>query len=262
MWTIVRRYWPVSAVLLMVVLVPLAPSKEVQTTDKGTVDVLFSPKGGCEARIVKEIGEARKSIRIQAYYFTNATIAKAVLDAKKRGVGCEAVLDKVNWTDRYSAATFFKNQGISVRIDSKHSIAHNKIIIIDDSTVITGSYNFTQAAEENNAENLLILKGIPGVAEQYLANYQEHKAHSEEYTGPARDQSAPGAAPVSPRPPVAENRAANTDQNQDDQTVYVTRTGTKYHRAGCSDLRSSSIPMKLKDAKARYSPCSRCNPRQ
>lgn len=43
-------------------------------------------------------------------------------------------------------------------------------------------------------------------------------------------------------------------------TVYVTKTGTKYHRAGCSYLRRSAIATTLKAAKARYTPCSRCHP--
>jgi len=47
---------------------------------------------------------------------------------------------------------------------------------------------------------------------------------------------------------------------QEEVTVYVTRTGRKYHRVGCRYLRRSSIPMKLSEAKARYGPCSVCKP--
>jgi len=53
---------------------------------------------------------------------------------------------------------------------------------------------------------------------------------------------------------------ASVVYSQDDPTVYVTRTGSKYHTAGCSYLRESAIPMKLSEAVGRYSPCSRCNP--
>lgn len=53
------------------------------------------------------------------------------------------------------------------------------------------------------------------------------------------------------KPPTEEKKSV---------TVYVTRTGSKYHRAGCRYLRRSSIPMSLEDAKQRYSPCSVCNP--
>jgi phosphatidylserine/phosphatidylglycerophosphate/cardiolipin synthase-like enzyme len=67
------------------------------------------------------------------------------------------ILDKTQRTDKYSSATFFLNQGIPVRIDAKHAIAHNKVMVIDGEAVITGSFNFTKTAEENNAENLLII---------------------------------------------------------------------------------------------------------
>jgi phosphatidylserine/phosphatidylglycerophosphate/cardiolipin synthase-like enzyme len=96
-------------------------------------------------------------------------------------VKIEAVLDKSNATAKYSAATFLANAGIPVLIDSDHAIAHNKIIIIDRSTLITGSFNFTSAAEKN-AENLLVIKGDPKFVEKYLANFEDHKSHSEPYT--------------------------------------------------------------------------------
>ena len=68
------------------------------------------------------------------------------------------MLDKSQRKEKYTAATFLANAGIPAFIDDKHAIAHNKIMIIDRQTVITGSFNFTKAAEEKNAENLLILK--------------------------------------------------------------------------------------------------------
>jgi len=60
---------------------------------------------------------------------------------------------------------------------------HNKIIIIDKSVLVTGSFNFTKAAEESNAENLLILKGNKALVERYVENFEEHKEHSEVYKG-------------------------------------------------------------------------------
>ena len=94
----------------------------------------------------------------------------------------EAVLDKSNKTANYSEATFLKNANVPTWIDGKHAIAHNKIIIIDGSTVITGSFNFTKAGEESNAENLLIIQSAE-LAARYIANFQEHKAHAEWFTG-------------------------------------------------------------------------------
>ncbi len=72
--------------------------------------------------------------------------------------------------------------GVKTYIDSAHTIAHNKIIIIDGETVITGSFNFTKAAEKNNAENPLILKN-KNLANQYIDNWNRHKGHSEVYVG-------------------------------------------------------------------------------
>src|SRR5438128_1846278 len=66
----------------------------------------------------------------------------------------QVILDKSNQTDKYSAATFTQNYGFPTFIDDRHSIAHNKVIINDGHTVLTGSFNFMKQAEENNAENL------------------------------------------------------------------------------------------------------------
>jgi len=64
-----------------------------------------------------------------------------------------------------------------------HKIAHNKIMIIDRNTLVTGSFNFTKSAEESNAENLLILKGNKPLVDRYIENFNGHKAHSEGYVG-------------------------------------------------------------------------------
>ena len=90
--------------------------------------------------------------------------------------------DKSNRTDKYSAAVFLLHAGIPTRIDAAHAIAHNKIMVIDGETVITGSFNFTRAAEEKNAENLLIISD-KSLAEKYISNWKLHARHSEVYKG-------------------------------------------------------------------------------
>ena len=94
----------------------------------------------------------------------------------------EVILDKSQRTQKCSSATFLSNQGIPTKIDTQHAIAHNKVMVIDGETVITGSFNFTKAAEENNAENLLIIHDKK-LAERYIKNWQEHERHSEVYAG-------------------------------------------------------------------------------
>lgn len=120
---------------------------------------------------------------MQAYSFTSAPIAKALVDAYNRGVKVTVVLDKSQRSDRYTSATFVANAGIPTFIDAKHTIAHNKDIIIDQATIITGSFNFTKAAEEKNAENLLVIRGDDALVKKYLANFKEHLGHSDRYEG-------------------------------------------------------------------------------
>lgn len=144
------------------------------------VSVRFSPRGGCTAAIVKEVAQAREEILLQAYSFTSREIASAVARRRREGVKVEAILDSGNRTGKYSAATFLAHAGVPVLIDAAHAIAHNKVIVIDGRTVITGSFNFTRAAEERNAENLLILHNA-GLARKYIDNYLEHKAHSSSF---------------------------------------------------------------------------------
>lgn len=144
--------------------------------------VYFSPDGGCTDAIIKELGKAHASVFVQAYSFTSAPIAKALTDAKKRGVKVQAILDKSNKTAKYSAADFLLHADIPTIIDSAHAINHNKVMVIDGETVITGSYNFTKAAEEKNAENLLIIRD-KSLAAKYIENWKLHAAHSEPYNG-------------------------------------------------------------------------------
>jgi len=150
------------------------------TPSNPPLQVYFSPNGGCTDATIKEIDNAKSEILVQAYSFTSTAIAKALLNAHKRGVNVEAVLDKSQRKEKYTSATFLANSRIPTFIDSVHAIAHNKIMIIDGQTVITGSFNFTKAAEEKNAENLLIIKS-PELAKLYIANWNHHKEHSEPY---------------------------------------------------------------------------------
>jgi phosphatidylserine/phosphatidylglycerophosphate/cardiolipin synthase-like enzyme len=169
--------------LLLVLLFGCSNSQAVELTLNNTpAQVYFSPSGGATVAIVKEISKAKSEILVQAYSFTSKEIAKALVDAHKRGVHTEIILDKSNKSQKYSAADFTRNMGIPTYIDAEHQIAHNKVMVIDKETVVTGSFNFTKAAEAKNAENLLILKNRD-LAKIYIDNWNRHKGHSEEYKG-------------------------------------------------------------------------------
>ena len=175
-----KRYIPIVLFLVFSLLIDVQVGHTIDITlFKDTpVNVYFSPKGGCTNAIINEIEQAKTEIRVQVYSFTSAPIAKALLKAHKRGINVQVILDKSQKSQKYTSATFLINSGIPTYIDSKHAIAHNKIMIIDKEIVITGSFNFTKAAEEKNSENLLIIKSKE-LAKYYLDNWLKHKEHSE-----------------------------------------------------------------------------------
>jgi len=143
-----------------------------------SLGVFFSPKGGCENALVAELKKARREILVQAYSFTADPLTYGLVEAKKRGVNVEVILDKSNEVERFSDLNILLENGLHPLIDSEHAIAHNKVMIIDQKVVVTGSFNFTNQAENQNAENMLIIKGHPEMASKYRNNFMVHKQHS------------------------------------------------------------------------------------
>ena len=140
----------------------------------------FNPKGNITDALVSAIDQSQQEIQVQAYGFTSPPIIDALLHARTRGVQVSVLLDKSNEQPRYPAAHQLARAGIPVRIDHKPAIAHNKIILIDGKTVITGSFNFTLSAEKRNAENCLFVSGQQTLFQQYS-----------EYFGARWEQSRP-----------------------------------------------------------------------
>jgi phosphatidylserine/phosphatidylglycerophosphate/cardiolipin synthase-like enzyme len=138
----------------------------------------FSPKGGCTDAVVRELQHAKREILVLAYSFTARPIAQALVDAKLRGVHVEIVMDHSNEKEEHTDLHFFMEQGMAPHIDPLHAIAHNKVMVIDGAVLVTGSFNFTHQAENENAENLLILKGHPDLVHAYRQDFLAHKAHA------------------------------------------------------------------------------------
>lgn len=146
---------------------------------ESNVEVYFSPGGNCTAVITNCLNRATNSILVQAYSFTSAPIAGVLVAAHRRGVKVQVILDRSQRTANYSSADYLAHAGIPVLIDAKHPIAHSKVMVIDSITVITGSFNFTRAAEKN-AENLLVIRDLVTAA-SYSSNWHQHSFHSEQY---------------------------------------------------------------------------------
>jgi len=142
------------------------------------LEVVFSP--GCTEKIVYEINQAKVSINVLAYSYTSNPIGAALLNAKKRGVSVKVIVDSGRVFEPKSLVKEEKDL-IEVRSDPAHAIMHQKVIVIDPDTdsavVIAGSFNFTAAAEYNNAENINIIRS-QSAAKCYMNNWLEHQNHS------------------------------------------------------------------------------------
>jgi len=148
-------------------------------TDNG-VSVYFSPNGGCTAAILREIGDARESIHVQAAQFTSGAIAKALVAAHNRGIEVRVIVDH-HKSENKTQADRLEEAGIPTFTDARHGTAHNKVILVDRKVVITGSFNFPKDSESENAENLVFIRDKPAVAAAYEENFRQHLAHSERY---------------------------------------------------------------------------------
>jgi phosphatidylserine/phosphatidylglycerophosphate/cardiolipin synthase-like enzyme len=150
-----------------------------------TGSIYFPPRGEETEAILRELTKARNSILVQSFSLFSAPVAEALVSAQERGVNVQILLDKSPPDELYIANGIFVNVGISIKIDSAHAIGQNKVMIIDGETIITGSFNFTKAAEDKNAVNLLVIRD-KATAKKYTKSWQYHEGHSEPYSGRGR----------------------------------------------------------------------------
>lgn len=134
------------------------------------LNICFTPPSGCGALIIQQISQAKKSIYVQAFNFYSEPIARELIKAKKRGLDVRLILDKSNNNNPKSQARMTKKAGIETVIDPVQGIAHNKVMIIDQAKVITGSFNFSDSADTRNAENVVLMEDLD-IAQSYLKNW-------------------------------------------------------------------------------------------
>jgi phosphatidylserine/phosphatidylglycerophosphate/cardiolipin synthase-like enzyme len=147
------------------------------------VEAAFTPGDNIAAMIIQRIGEARHSVRMQAYLFTDPRIANALVAARRRGVRVEVIVDAAQREGGGAPhLAVLRRAGARIFVDGSAAAAHSKILIIDADgphpSVITGSYNYTRAANSRNAENVVIISGSPGVAGRFVSNFEYHRAQS------------------------------------------------------------------------------------
>ncbi len=116
---------------------------------------MFSPKGGITEEIIRQVDNAQEYIDIAIYFFTYEPVAEAIIRAKNRGVKIRILMDKTRAQGKSSVYQFLLDNDIETIQDRCSGYMHNKIAIIDGRILFTGSYNWSESAEERNEENLL-----------------------------------------------------------------------------------------------------------
>lgn len=147
--------------------------------DSTHIHVCFSPQGNCEQEIVRILKTAKHDIHIQIFTLTSKVITQALLDAQHRGVAISIIYDPSQYRRCPQQLDQLRQAGIQIYAYTPRSVglAHNKVIIIDDHTVITGSYNFTYAAANRNAENVVTIQD-KRIAQLYIDNWHRQQGIS------------------------------------------------------------------------------------
>jgi len=141
------------------------------------VQVCFSPQVKCSTHIMREIQAAQKELLVAVYALTSDDLASALVQAKKRGVIVQVVIDReFDRANESSKGKFLDAQNIALRrvsaaakqaADKEPGLMHQKFAIIDRRMIFTGSYNWTHSADNRNDENLLMFRDAGPLAEEY-----------------------------------------------------------------------------------------------
>lgn len=121
------------------------------------IQICFSPNADCEKMLVNLISAATESVKIMAYGFTSAEISEVTKNVFDKDIDVKIIIDSARYKTRLNMGKILKSAGVNVRTDNPRGIAHNKVIIIDNSILITGSYNYTKNASTRNLENIIVL---------------------------------------------------------------------------------------------------------
>jgi len=163
----------------------------------GQIRACFSPPlpGGCDptAAVIQTIDSARKTILLQMYALTSRDITSALVNAKRRGLGVRAIVDRSQLNeDRSDAYAIGRlaSGGVPIVVDTVPGLMHNKVMIVDSATVLAGSFNYTWSAENRNAENLLVIHDLE-IAAEYTHNWNTRAARSRPLNASAAAESTP-----------------------------------------------------------------------
>lgn len=226
-----------------------APSEEdAPPTPEPKIQNCFTPEQDGIKTLVDAIDEAKRVIRIQAEMIASEALADALVRARERRVDIKVLLNRRHVLADDSQAGRLHEAGVAVLVDRSEIESRVNTIIIDLSTLITGTLRFSDAEQKTRSDSLMILTDHRDAA-------REHTVHMSR-----RLKDAVPIDRVESEPAVVET-AARQDSPDDGDIVYLTRTGSRYHRKDCDHLSKSAVQVTRAEAKSRgKTPCRVCKP--
>ena len=173
--------------------------KQVSSIDPIFVSTSFSRTQDTAYLLQQWILKANHTIKLMLYLITQDSLAESLISAKNRGIDIDVVIDDEWVSASGSDFQMLLNTGIDIRSDNRAGTMHHKVMIIDDYIIVTGSYNWSNAAEDSNDENVIILKS-ESISSLYLSEFSRIWSQTNELI----PQPSPTPTP-SPSPPPSYN---------------------------------------------------------
>lgn len=212
-------------------LLPVLILAILSVSAQADTDIYFSPNGGADDAIIKEIDNAKTSVDVCIYTFTRQKIADALIKAKERGIKVRVIFDKRQSSIQHSKDEYLNEKDVPVYLDGKHKIQHNKFAIVDGKVLITGSYNWTKSAEKGNAENLMVIKNDAELVKKFQENFDKHLEHSSKATKEEKKEAV-----CNPKDKAKPDTKDGEDKNAKLATYYWSVKSKVYHKNTCKSV--------------------------
>lgn len=140
-------------------------------------------QGNLNTVLINNINQANKSLYVAIYAITRQDIADSIINAKSRGIDVKIITDKINSQSKSQKNILdkFKKANIPVNIETHTGLMHLKVCIVDDKTLLAGSYNYTEQATKYNDENLLVIRDS-NIINQYINEFNTMWNDKENYS--------------------------------------------------------------------------------
>ncbi len=138
--------------------------------DDTDINIYFSPEDNIERIIIERIKKAKHSVYFMGFSFTSKKLADEMIRLNKKGIKVYGIIEKIGSNSKDSQYVKLKLEDVHVKLDKNRNRMHHKVIIIDESILITGSYNFSKSANEKNDENIVILHN-KDISKLYLEEF-------------------------------------------------------------------------------------------